>query len=202
MRSSEASGRIVCRLMQWALSLSILLTVGCAHMQLPTYPTGNDSTSRLLQGSGEIAVEPFTAAPGTKDRGLSVRGSPLDGAADGRFSTYVREALIAELDTAHRLDPAAPVRISGVLTRNELDGAGMRKGEARVGVRFTVSRNGQTVYAKDIDVSHEWDSSFIGMIAIPAAVQNYVTTVQKLLARLTADEDFIRATASPPDPSP
>jgi len=57
--------------------------------------------------------------------------------------------------------------------------------------------DGQTVHAGDIDASHEWESSFIGMIAIPAAVRNYVATVQKPLARPIADKDFTRATATP-----
>ena len=198
MHSSKAIEPLTKRAMQWTLLLSILLSVGCAHMQLPAYPPGNDSSTRLLQGSGKIAVEPFSAAPGIRDQGLSVRGSPVDGAADGRFSTYVHDALVSELDTAHRFDPASPVRISGELTRNTLDGSGVSKGTARVGVRFTVTRNGQPVYTRDIDVSHEWESSFIGMIAIPAAVQNYVTTVQKLLGKLISDEEFTRATTSSP----
>lgn len=197
MRSTETMNRMLHIATGWCLLLVMLLGTGCVHMQAPAYQAGVDNTARLLQGSGTVAVEPFTAAPGVKDRGLSVRGSPLDGAADGRFSTYLGEALSAELGAAHRLDPKSQVRIRGVLTRNELNGAGVSVGKARVGARFTVVRDGQQVYDKELDATHEWESSFIGMVAIPAAVQNYVTTVQKLLSKLISDDEFARATASP-----
>lgn len=41
-----------------------------------------------------------------------------------------------------------------------------------------------------LSVRHEWESSFLGAIAIPNAVANYAPAVQKLLAELLADPAF------------
>ena len=40
---------------------------------------------------------------------------------------------------------------------------------------------------------HEWDSAFLGSIAIPRAQQNYPIVVQKLLASLYVDLEFLQA---------
>ncbi|MFL6623645.1 MAG: hypothetical protein ACJ8KA_03695 [Sulfurifustis sp.] len=40
---------------------------------------------------------------------------------------------------------------------------------------------------------HEWESSFVGAIAIPAAQRGYDTTVKKLVTALFADKEFQNA---------
>ena len=54
--------------------------------------------------------------------------------------------------------------------------------------------DGVVVYDKTHNVVHEWESSFIGALAIPAAMQGYAAAVQKLTGQLFADPAFVQAT--------
>ncbi|NUS37931.1 MAG: hypothetical protein HOQ02_02770 [Lysobacter sp.] len=183
------------RMLLSALALAGL--AGCVHMTAPGYQPGVSNTEALLRSPGQkIAVEDFVAAPDVNDTGLSVRGSPLTAPRDGKFSTYLHDAAVRELATAGRYDAASPVRLSAILMRNDLD-SGAAKGHAVLSARFVVARDGARVYDRPVQVQHDWDSSFVGAIAIPAAVDNYVAAVQKLLGRLFDDPAFVRATGTP-----
>jgi uncharacterized protein YgfB (UPF0149 family) len=78
--------------------------------------------------------------------------------------------------------------------KNDLSAGGVNTNDAEVAVRFKLQEGSTTRYEKTIDARHEWESSFLGGIAIPRAVQNYVVTVQKLLKQLYEDADFANAT--------
>jgi len=182
-------------IMRMALvSSALLLLAGCISAPPPKYQAGVSNTEVLMQSTrSDLKVGNFDAAPGVENTHLSVRGSSLTGGSDGTFSAYLREALITELKTAGKYDPSGDTSISGTLTRNQLDSA-IKTGTADVGARFIVTRNGATLYDKSLSAHHEWDSSFIGAIAIPAAMQNYATAVQKLLGKLFSDPEFVKAT--------
>jgi hypothetical protein len=66
-------------------------------------------------------------------------------------------------------------------------------GTAKISVRFSVENLGGVKFNKVITVNHEWESSFIGAIAIPNAQNNYPITVKKLISKLMLDKDFISA---------
>ncbi|WP_411834653.1 hypothetical protein [Pseudoxanthomonas mexicana] len=174
-----------------ALTLS-----ACVSMPAPRYQPGVENTSVLLQHRPRLSIGAFTASTDINNRSLSIRGSQLKGGSDGTYSGYLREALISELEAAHALDASAPVVLSGELTRNSLDGSGVKVGKAEVGARFAVARNGTEIYARELIVQHEWESSFVGAIAIPAAMDNYSAAVQKLIGKLLADPEFIAAVQS------
>lgn len=177
--------------------IALLLVSGCISAPPPRYQPGISSTEALIQPSqARLAVGDFNAAAGVNNTNLSVRGSTLNGGSDGTFSAYLKEALITELQTAGKYDPKAEIRVTGTLTDNRLDAA-IKTGTADVAARFEVTKNGSTVYDKTLSAHHEWDSSFMGAIAIPAAMRNYATAVQKLLGELFDDPDFIKATAAP-----
>lgn len=172
------------------------LLVGCVTMPATTYQPSIDNTQALLRdGKSRLAVDAFAVAKDVDNKSLSVRGSQLTGGSDGTFSTYLRDAIQAELQTAGRYDAASATRISGTLTGNELDGSGVSTGHAKVSARFVVMRQQTKVYDKELTATHQWDSSFIGAIAIPAAMQNYTTTVQKLIGLLLADPDFVKVSS-------
>lgn len=178
------------RLMHHAVLMICLGLSACATLTLPTYQSSVDNTQALLSQKAPVAVGPFSASDGVENKRLSVRGSPLSSSQDNQFSAYLRSALVRELETAGRLDPNSNISIEAVLTQNELSAAGARTGTARLGATFIVTRDGEEVFRKPMQVEHSWESSFIGAIAIPAAVQNYSTAVQKLLAALLADAEF------------
>jgi len=177
-----------------ALPALLLVLVGCVHTPAPTYAPGNDNLMALrAQPGAKLAVDGFEAAPKVPNTRLGLRGNSMSGGSDGTYTTYLQQALEAELRNANRLDPASGTRISGVLLANGLDAAGARTGKASVRARFVVTRDGVVAYDKPLQADHQWESSFIGMIAVPAAMENYVATIQKLIGVLLADPDFVEA---------
>jgi len=66
-------------------------------------------------------------------------------------------------------------------------------GSSTVAARFEVRRADRSLYEKSLTATHEWDSSFLGAIAIPAAMQHCALTVRKLLSQLFEDDAFRQA---------
>ncbi|WP_199100994.1 hypothetical protein, partial [Dyella sp. ASV21] len=153
------------------------------------------NTESLLKHQGDkLDVGQVVAESGVPNTRLAVRASALEGTGpDHTFSAYLQEALVSELQAAGRLDHHAATRIDATLTRNELDSSGFSKGMANLGARFVVIRDGHPIYDKTLTAEHEWESSFLGGVAIPAAIQNYPVVVQKLVGKLFLDPDFIKA---------
>jgi hypothetical protein len=177
----------------FAPTLLMLFLAACVSPPAAKYQPAIDNTRILLGQSARLAVGKFSAAPGVSNHALAVRTSELTGGgSDGAFSTYLHDAIVVELQTSGRYDDSSQLRISGVLTRNELS-SGIATGTAAVGAEFALTRNDEVCFKKTLVAEHTWDSSFLGVVAIPAAFGNYPTTVQKLLGELFADPDFIAA---------
>ena len=180
------------QLAQLALILTLALcATACVSPPAPKYQASIDNTGLLLKQNAKLAVGLFTAAAGVENHSLSIRGSQIKGGADGTFSTYLRDAVITELQTAGRYDESSKLQLTGTLTRNEISTGLAKTGTASVGGEFSLAKNGAVVFKKSFVAKHQWESSFIGAVAIPAAIDNYSTTVQKLLGELLSDPDFI-----------
>lgn len=178
------------RCVLWAGLLgTIVALAACAHTPAPAYQPAVDNTERLLALPGSARVGDFDAATGVDDDSLSVRGALMSGGADGRYSTYLRDALAAELAASGRLDPGSPVVVRGTLLHNSLHGAA-DTGRAFVRARFVAKRGEEVLYDRTLDGVHEWESSFLGVLAVPLAMQGYVGAVQALLGELFADPEF------------
>jgi len=180
-----------------ALALSGVLLViitGCVSTPAMTYQPGIDNVERLLADKRKLGVGIFEARDGVENHRLGVRGSSLHGGRDGTFTTYLKDALVIELTEAGRFQSNADNIVSGTLVENRISAAGASHGTARMAVEFVVTRAGGKIYTRTIRVENTWESSFMGAIAIPAAIQGYSATVQKLLGELFADVEFRRAT--------
>ncbi len=174
--------------------LFLAVMTGCASIA-PKYAPVPDNINLLRDaGAASIKVGEFAADPKSGDavNQLSIRGGAYQSPYEGSYVNYLREALRQDLEEARLLSPEATVEIGGVLVRNELE-TGVAKGSATMAARFTVKRSGQVRFDKTKSATHEWDSSFVGAIAIPRAQQNYPTVVQRLLSDLYSDADFIAA---------
>lgn len=187
-------------LLRLALIATLALQSACVSMVASKYQPGMANAEVLSRQSGAapLRVGAFSADPKLDGKPLNVRGSTLSGGEDGKFSTYLRDALSTELKTAGRLDDNAAIEISGELLQNRLNGGGgaaAGDGHATVQARFVIKRDGAQVYDRTLTAEHHWPSSFMGPIAIPAAFDNYTATVQKLLQQLFSDPQFERATA-------
>jgi hypothetical protein len=83
--------------------------------------------------------------------------------------------------------------VSGALQKNDINAAGFGTATGDIAARFVVKRGGEVRYDQVKSIHDEWDSSFAGAVAIPRAQQRYPVMVQKLLAALYADPDFVQA---------
>jgi len=187
------------RLVTIGVLLVCSLLEGCASQRIGAHQAAIDNVQLLRQpGIGTIAVGEFKLAPDAPsqiDKVVTVRGSRLTSPSNDSFAAYLRESMIAELNTAGKYDPASTVTISGQLLQNELNAAGISKADSTIEAKFSVARGGAIVFDKRIEEKQTWDSSFIGAVAIPEAINRYTEMYTKLLHRLFADEEFRAATA-------
>ncbi|MBK8400156.1 MAG: hypothetical protein IPL29_03550 [Propionivibrio sp.] len=68
--------------------------------------------------------------------------------------------------------------------------AAIGTGTARLGANFTVDKAGQRLFEKTLSVDSRWDSSFVGAIAIPEAMNQYTALYKELAGKLFDDRDF------------
>ncbi len=178
-------------LMLAAACATLALMTGCA-MKAPAYQPSIDNVGLVKKGgTTPVAVGAFTVqtgAPGAAS--LSVRASSMTSPVGAHYGDYLAEALKQELDMARRLDPKANIEISGVLLKNVLSAGGFVRNDGEIEARFVVRRDGQIRFDKTKRAASEWESSFVGAVAIPKAQQQYPVIVQQLLAALYADADF------------
>jgi hypothetical protein len=168
---------------------------GCGIvMNTPRYTVHVGNTLALREAGlvkvsiGEIAKDSASRRDVDRVKARAVTlGSPY-----GSFTAYLREALVAEFDHADLGAADAPVRIDGVLLRNEVPGDGGADSVV-VEAELTVSRGGVTAYRGRKTGRYEWRSTLPGDVAIPRMAANYQTGVQRLVAAFIADPEFIAA---------
>ncbi|MBC8027638.1 MAG: hypothetical protein H7Y89_16715 [Steroidobacteraceae bacterium] len=168
---------------------------GCGLvMNTPRYSVHVSNTLALREAGlakvsiGDIAKDP--SARGDVDR-VKARAVTL-GSPYGSFTSYLREALAAEFDHADLYSASSPIRIDGVLLRNEAPGVG-ENDSVVVEAELTVTREGVQVYRARKSGRYEWRSTFPGDVAIPRMAANYQTGVQRLIAAFIADPEFAAA---------
>ena len=191
------SGALVSRAVAWALVAVSSVLVGCAqiHIGPPVAGVDNIQKARAL-GAAPLAVGNFKAGPDVKDdAGISMRSNTISSPVQGSFAQYLKENLSVDLKAAGLLDPASKTVVSGELVESKLDSA-TSGGSGSLGARFVVTRNGAQVFEKSLRVQATWPSSFVGAVAIPAAVNNYGGLYRELIGKLLDDPDFRRALKS------
>jgi hypothetical protein len=113
---------------------------------------------------------------------------------DGTFSNDLRNVLVANLKAAGLYDESSDAVITGQLTDSQVDAA-MGTGTGRLAARFIVTRGGRKAFDKEVVADAKWESSFIGAVAIPMAMQQYGGLYQALAGKLFADPEFRAALA-------
>ncbi len=172
--------------------------IGCASVTMPP-PTATASTVENLRFANitPACTGKFSLAPGVNpdvDKSLGgLRGSSLQ-AESGSFSQQLKAVIMAELKAAGLYDEKSSSVIEGQLTESQVDAA-VSVGTARLAARFTVDRNGKRVFDKVLSVDSQWESSFVGAIALPAAIHQYSALYKALAAKLFEDKEFRAALA-------
>ncbi|MBQ0930117.1 hypothetical protein [Ideonella alba] len=184
-----ATGRRVAALSLIAVAA---LATGCASVTVPVTASAPNVERLKSSPPAPMGVGEFKAAPGKAadaDKGLSVRGGNTIAPQGGSFAVQLRDQLAAELKGAGLLSTDGRIVVSGTITDNNLD-AGIGKGIGRLAARFQVKRDGAQVFDKELVAAAEWESSFMGAVAIPAAFNQYGALYQKLIGQLFDDADF------------
>lgn len=170
--------------------IALAATAACST-PAPIYQPSVDNVLTLKRGgTATVRTGEFTS---TADNRPSLRASPMVSPYNDSYGEYLRTALRLELTEAGRFSEQAAIEVGGVLVKNDIDANGFKTGIGQISARITVKRDGALRYDKEVSTTHEWPSSFPGMIAIPAARDNYLPLVQKLLKQLYADPEFIAA---------
>ena len=175
-----------------------LALFGCTALKMPA-PSASAENLSTLRGANLAPAKTgtFVLAPGKPadmDKSLGgLRAASLE-PANGSFAQTLKEELTVELKAAGLYDDASSIVISGQLTDSQVDAA-IGTSSGRLAAHFTVTRDGKTVYDKDVAVDAKWDGAFVGAIAIPAAVNQYTALYKTLAGKLFADPDFQRALA-------
>ncbi len=173
--------------------ISGIILSGCG-MVAPKYSASMDNV-QMLKDAGNISakVGKFDSIRGKGNANpISIRTHPMTSPYDNSYAAYLTEAIKQELSLAGKLKPDTDIEISGSLLKNDIDAA-ISMGTGDIQARFIVKKSGQVRYDQTKTVHHEWESSFLGAVAIPRAQQQYLNLVQKLLAALYADQDFLQA---------
>ena len=174
--------------------LAIFSCLGGCSLVAPKYTLSVNHVQTLRDaGPASVKVGAISAqGDEAHDQSISLRGSAMH-SPYGTYARYLQEALTQELREANILDPNAQVEISAVVLKNDIHAAGFVTASADIEARFQVTRAGQTTFDKIKSAHLEWDSSFIGGIAIPRAQQHYPQVVSALLEQLYADREFLQA---------
>lgn len=175
----------------------VLLTTGCAQITMgPPQPTVENTQALRSRPLAPAQVGVFTleaGKPAAMDRSHALRGAnSVQSPIQGSFAQYLRESLVVELDAAGLLRPGAQTVITGTLLHSTVDPA---MGTASLQARFVVTRSGQQRYAKELGAHAEWESSFLGAVAVPLAAAHYQGLYRQLVGQLVSDPDFRRALA-------
>jgi hypothetical protein len=179
------------------LSLVILvgsMTSGCSTTA-PQYSASMDNVQLLKDaGNASAKVGKFDSIPGAGNyNSISLRASHMNSPYENSYSAYLAEAIKQELSLAGKLKADTDIEISGSLLKNDINISGFSIGTGDIQARFVVKKGAQTRYDQIKTIHNQWESSFVGAVAIPRGQQQYPNLVQKLLATLYADRDFLAA---------
>ncbi len=187
------------RLPVYLCLLGSALLVGCAQIQLGA-PVASAENVQKAKASGlpPSNVGQFELAPGKDagmDKAIDIRSNTLTAPTSGSFAAYLKETLATELKAAGLYDAASKIVISGKLLDSQLDSA-TSGGTGRLAARFLVTGSGKVLFDKEFVAQDKWESSFVGAIAIPAAINNYSALYRKLVGQLLDDAEFRRSVAA------
>lgn len=174
-------------------ALILVCASGCSVVA-PNYSASIDNVETLKKaGDFKAKVGNFAspAAPGNANP-ISLRGNSMASPNENSYGAYIAEAIKQELAMAQKLAPNADIELSGLLLKNDID-AGVGTGASNIELQVVVKKNGKVGYDQTKSASRKWESPFVGAVALPRAVQEYLLTIQNLLGSFYEDKDFINA---------
>lgn len=168
----------------------LLTTTGCSmkgHEFKPDFNSINDLKDNNLKAMS-IQNENIK---NEKDETIGLRAVNMTSPYGGSFSKYLEKSLEEQLKQASIYDKQSNIKISAILLKNDVSISSFSIGEADLTANFIVMNKDKKVYEKEHTIHHEWESSFIGQIAIENAIENYPIAMQKLIDSFLLDKDLI-----------
>jgi hypothetical protein len=181
--------------------IAALLAAGVALSACTTVPlsapVATIDSIRQVTASGISPIKVGAFAPGpelpaAKDRSVNSRAAKVV-ATGGSFAAHLGRTLETELNAAGKLDAASGLEVTGFLVESELHSASTVTADAVLAARFVLKRDGAVVYDKTLRVTDMWKSAFMGVEAIPDAINHYYGLYGTLTRTLLQDPDFIAA---------
>ena len=176
-------------------ALALLATGACTSTIAPPM-----ASPRAVRAAGAVEVPPmkvgaFTlsrALPESRDRSIGLRALSIKPPKGSTFASYLGDTLAEQLRLAGKLDPASPLVLSATVTESSASTAiGTATGALRA--TFRLSHGPRILFEKDLRVDAQWNSSFIGAVAVMNAEREYVALYTRLVDLLLEDPDFRRA---------
>ncbi len=189
-------GKAIFLSLQGSLIICAALALcACSSLSAPRYSPALENVQKLSDaGIHSVQVIAFSTIPAHDNANpIQLRGAALNSPYHHSYAEYLSESLRTEFQQAGKLNGRAPLVISGTLVKNWIDVPGLGPGVGELQARFVVSQGSSVRYDQLKFIHEEWNSSFVGKEAIPRAQSHYALMVQRLLASLYADPDFVLA---------
>ncbi|MEO7466433.1 MAG: hypothetical protein V4610_05070 [Pseudomonadota bacterium] len=151
-------------------------------------------TMRVLrdQGVPPMALGSFVPASSAIGSAVAIRLSVMHAPKGRNFAEFLGATFETELKAAGKLNPASPLRLSGVLTESRAS-EDFKNGGGSLGARISLWRDGKLVLAKEYRVEAKWHSDFIGALAIDEAFLQYNALYALLVRQALSDPELIAA---------
>lgn len=168
------------------------LVLSACSLQAPPYQVSMENVQAMKKASIEDLNVNKISSPKALDK-ISLRGSQMSSPVGNSYGEYLTKALEDELKLAKLWSGVSSTVISGEFLSNDIDVSGFSTGTGEASANFKVVRDDEIIFEKVISANIEFDSSFIGAVAIPNGQNNYVTLIQKIISNLINDNDFKKA---------
>lgn len=106
------------------------------------------------------------------------------------FQEYLEKAVTENLMHAGFYSENSNISIKAKLLDNSLD-TGLSTGTALLSANFKIYDHDIEKFDRIFYIKHEWQSHFVGAIAIPLTIDNYVVAMQKLVDKFLLDDDVL-----------
>lgn len=168
--------------------------VGCVSYKTPAYSPDYVAVDALKTYKlKKVAVEDV-APKDVEDKvnKITLRGANLV-VENGTFATYLQNALINDLNEISIYDKNSSTKLNVTILKNDIDVSGFSKGTGEMEIALRIVGVNGVLLEKNYSAITQFDSAFGAIVAVPRGQSEYPKLVQKLLATVYSDQQFINA---------
>ena len=112
---------------------------------------------------GTFALDPALSSS-SRDELIIARTATILSPDNNSYAALLKDAITKELRAAGKYDEKSPIVINGLLTKNSLD-AQIGAGKGVLAAKFSLIRDGNSIYQKELEETSMWESSRLDVIA-------------------------------------